>query len=331
MSRIIRPVCFLLCIPSGAVLVAKSYGLIEMHISVPWIVVPCCVALLLIWLRSRARHQELAADLLIGFAAGLVGTLSYDIVRVPFTVIGYRVFAPIYSYGVFTLDAEISTRFSDVAGWLYHFSNGITFGIMYALVFSRSHWLSAIVWALILETIMVVTPLGKIYSIRSNVPVLLIAYGAHVAYGLPLGLMIRDRDAVLSWLAKWPRLVWLALGMIAVAAAVGPLFSPELVARDKPARPAMFQVFNDSLIPNWIRVRREATVEVINSNSNSKAVTVLVRRSRVTGEPDEELQLSSGESRSLTFHQPGIYQVFVDRSGLVRSSFVIVEPLRDVP
>ena len=74
-----------------------------------------------------------------------MGTIGYDLFRLPFVASGLRVLAPIDSYGVLLLDAHTSSPLSGFAGWVYHFSNGIGFGIAYAAVaLGRRRWYWAV-------------------------------------------------------------------------------------------------------------------------------------------------------------------------------------------
>lgn len=55
--------------------------------------------------------------------------------------------------------AEYSTA-AHVIGWIYHFSNGATFGVMYLAIVGdgRRHWIWAVLFALGLELGMLFTP-----------------------------------------------------------------------------------------------------------------------------------------------------------------------------
>ncbi|MFQ5709506.1 MAG: hypothetical protein ACE5HO_18775, partial [bacterium] len=98
----------------------------------------------------------------------------------------------------------MSSRFTDVIGWTYHFSNGITFGIMYALFMRKRHWLWAIVWAFILETIAVLSPFANIFALVGDYYKLGVAYMGYVAYGLPLGWLAYKWNASRDWLFTVP-------------------------------------------------------------------------------------------------------------------------------
>ncbi|MGH8976421.1 MAG: hypothetical protein ACRD0C_24800 [Acidimicrobiia bacterium] len=103
--------------------------------------VPCVAALA--GLAVRARRSPALADVLVaGAAGGFVGTLGYDLFRLPFVVAGLRVLAPIDSYGMLLLDASESSPWTETTGWGFHVLNGVGFGIAYAALARprRRHW-----------------------------------------------------------------------------------------------------------------------------------------------------------------------------------------------
>src|SRR5512132_1905850 len=110
----LRVGCFLLCATSVGALLAKVYGVAPMHLAALVAALPATVALALIWVAaSRAKRTDLADALAIGLVAGLAATLGYDIARVPFHLAGQRIFAPIAAFGVWVLDADRSSRFTE--------------------------------------------------------------------------------------------------------------------------------------------------------------------------------------------------------------------------
>ena len=64
-------------------------------------------------------------------------------------------------------DSQFSLA-AHVVGWAYHFSNGITFGVMYMAMIgeaSRRSWLWAILLATGLELAMLITPYAGFFGI----------------------------------------------------------------------------------------------------------------------------------------------------------------------
>jgi hypothetical protein len=319
----LRALCFALCVPSGGSLLAKVYGLAPMPVGALWVALPCSAALVAVWLwAARSGRRPLADALAIGFAGGLLGTLAYDVVRVPFHLAGQRIFAPISAYGVWIADAAASSRFTEVVGWAYHFSNGITFGVMYTIWVRGRHWGWAILWGLTLETIALASPFAEIFHLSGNYRAIGIAYLGHVAYGLPLGVLAQRWEATRDYLAALPGSVkWTAALMAAVALA-GPLVTPELARRDARAVAGEFRVEGSGLNPDWLRLDKGGAVRVL--NPEPARATVVVRQ---TG---QALSVEGGGRAEVTFDQPGVYQLFVQSAARTRSSFVIVEPVEQV-
>lgn len=318
----LRVICFLACMSSGGALLGKVYGLASMQLLGLAVALPCGVGLLGVWFWARRTAREALADALtIGFLGGLLGTFGYDLFRVPFHLLGLRVFAPISAFGVWLADAPSSSRLTEVLGWSYHFSNGITFGIMYALFMRERHWGWAVLWALVLETIAVLSPFGRIFLLAGNYYAIAIAYAAHIAYGLPLGLLVWRWNATRDWLARVPAFLKWAAAALACAALGGPLFSPERDQQDARTALGEFRVEGERLNPGWLRIERGGDVRV--HNPDAEAVSVLVKPNGAS------VRIAGGQTGTFSFSRTGIYQIFVETERRSQSSFIIVEPVED--
>ncbi|MFD8707357.1 hypothetical protein ACFV1W_33035 [Kitasatospora sp. NPDC059648] len=139
----------------------------------------------------RPRLSRVHRALVTGTVGGLIGTLGYDLFRVPFALAGLRLFAPVDTYGVLALDADSSSPRTGLLGWAFHFSNGIGFGISYAVIASGRRWQWGLAWGLMIETIAVASPVAGVYALR-GAGLIAIAYAGHLAYGAPLGLLVAD-------------------------------------------------------------------------------------------------------------------------------------------
>ncbi len=324
----LRSLCFLACIPSGGALLAKVFGVATLQSVTVFVFLPGALFLIVVWAlgRQNGRHILYQA-LIIGFWGGLLGTLAYDAIRVPFLVLlGQRVFGPISVYGVWLAEADISSRLTEVLGWGYHFSNGITFGIMYALFMRGRHWFWAILWAFILETIAIASPFAEIFNLSGNYGAIGIAYLGHVAYGLPLGWLVYKWDEVLAWkkdesvLLRW--LIPVASILIMAFIVLSPLVRPSWVERESRAMANTLLVESERLNPDWVRIERGDDVRI--QNDGDEMVTVLNKTA------DTSLLLSARGEETITFLEPGIYQLHIVTDGQSRSSFVIVEPVEAV-
>ena len=322
-TRALRLACALACIPSGGALLAKMYGLASMQAVTLWLFVPCAIALVAVWAWGRrGGPTEVADALAIGALGGLLGTFGYDLIRVPFLLGGLRVFAPIEAYGVWIAGAAQSSVWTLLTGWAYHFSNGITFGIMYALVARGRHWGWGVAWAMLLETIALFSPFGPIFNLSSNPVAIGIAYLGHVAYGLPLGLLVQRWDRTRSWLESIPRGMKVAALVFCVLALLAPALRSEAQARDTRRIEASFRVEGLHLNPDWVRVDRGDPLGLVNPSDTTVYLDFMP--------DDRSVVLTAGERATVVPDSSGIFGIHVRRaSGRTHSSFLIVEPVED--
>jgi hypothetical protein len=171
------------------------------------------LGLLCITLLWRVKGQKEIPNLLIsGLWAGCLATLAYDIVRVPIAHSGIPVFKAISYFGTILMGVQTPTPLSEAIGWGYHLSNGVSFGLMYAAVIPNPSPISAIIWGLTLEVVMLFTPYAEVFGYRRDAKFLAITIGSHVIYGLVLWLALRYAMAPNSRLNTKQ----LALGFIGV-------------------------------------------------------------------------------------------------------------------
>lgn len=319
----LRALCMLACVPSAGALLLKVYGVMPMQTAILYLYLPCVVFLTGVWLAGAGgRYKPVREAISIGILAGLLATFAYDLTRVPFLLFGQRVFMTINTYGVWISDAGQSSRFTDVIGWAYHFSNGIAFGIMYALFMRGRHWLWAVVYACLLETIALSSPFRPIFSLSGNWQAIGILYLGHVAYGIPLGLLCQHWDASRRWLEGIGRPVILGFWGLFVLALAHPIIAPDDVARDKRRTHGELTVEGKRLNPDFLRIRHGE--HAVFGNPTAEAVSVLIKNR------NERIRVPAGGVTSRVFPDQGIYQVLVETDGRTRSSFVIVEDVEDL-
>lgn len=314
----LRWIALALCAPSGASLLVHLFGSAPLSATVPFVVLPSLVGLVVVaWLAVRRGDTDLAHMLQVGLAGGLVGTIAYDLYRVPFQWAGHRVFVPIQIYGIWILDAHSSTPLTDLVGRLYHFSNGITFGIAYALCVPGRHWIGGIVWGLILETIALVTPFGRIFALRGNVSALAIAYTGHIAYGLPLGWLTHRWQSVAQRIQAVPRSLYrtaLALGAAALC-----VVTVSAVDNSRPRD--RFTIESTGINPDILRVEHGDLVSLYNPGGKPRVVDVPAYRKSFT--------VRAGRAVDLGARRTGIFQIRLHNVAGTRSSFLVVEPVSD--
>ena len=304
---LIRYTCFLACGASVGALLLKVWGVMPMQQAFLWLTVPAILFVLWLWRRRGPVGEAIS----VGFAAGLVASIAYDLARIPFVIAGMRVFATISIFGVWLLDVPTNSNLTETAGWLYHYSNGISFGIMYALFGKGRHWGWAVVWACALETLALASPFGAIFGFTGDWKPMGIAYLGHVAYGIPLGRMVRNWQSTCESLDAMPRRVQATLTLAAIGAIGWMLHTANPVVK-----PASFEIDGVRLVPDIQRIARGSSIEY--RNAGAPAPVMLAGR-----EWKVENRLA------VPMDRPGIYQTWVRHEGRSRSSFVIVEPVEE--
>jgi hypothetical protein len=309
-----RAVVFVIAGGSIAALLADLFAVAPMHLvfwaaSVPSMVL---LAILVGWrggspnrwgslLRIPAMPEDLRRRIRVGAFGGLLGTLGYDVVRVPFALAGQRLFAPIDSYGILIADAYASSGWTATLGWLYHLSNGVTFGIAYAAIAARRPWIWGVAWGLLLESVAVFSPFAVRYAIAGHVAPIVTAYLAHVFYGYPLGRVVQNLDAADEGLRRWGRRS-VAVLLVAASLAIVGWHRPwdrtpaeaAAVGLGTPGRPAAV-VRLDRFEPEWLRVRAGGCV-LIDNRSDRAYATPFGR-------------VEAAAHSMLCFDRPGAYRV----------------------
>lgn len=289
-------------------LLAWVYDLGPFHVWFWTVAAPGAVALLgiAVWASTRKTGSDVHKLLSVALLAGLVGTLAYDLFRVPFVVVGgLRLLSPIESYGVLLVNTSASSGLTDFAGWSYHFSNGVGFAVTYAALARGRHWVWGVVWAMILETGTLVTPFANDYDLAGKWDVIAIAYAAHIPYGMALGLLLqryRSTFGVFHESARRPGRWALASTIVVLALWLQPWQShrPDFLASSDQAA-----IVNETMHPEFVRIAPRDCFSLFNADdvaylldqpsnrpmidSNTSApvcfdVTSVVRL-RVTGRP----------------------------------------------
>ncbi len=271
------------------------------------------------WLWAwRDDDTDFLLRIRVGLVGGLLGTIGYDLFRIPFDIAGANTLAPIRVYGLWTTGSSGSTLWTDLAGFSYHLSNGVTFAWIYAIVMLRRHWAWAIGWGLLLETLAVLSPFGEVFAIRKATYGLVLAYLGHVWYGLPLGLLCQDPERLRRWRVFGVR-AWGAgaLGNACVCA----WFVLFQYAGVRAAPPSAITIGPESIRPTW----RDASIteSLLLTNPTASELEVLVRTPTIGGHTIHRYSIAAQAQHDLALDFPGIYQIQVfDRPW--RSVFIAV-------
>lgn len=308
-----------LALLSVAPLLAWVYGLGPFALWYWWLTAPALVLLAgsALVISRDPGQTALAGALRAGAIGGLLGTIGYDLVRVPFEAAGVRVLSPIDSYGLLLMGAESSSPVTGFAGWFFHATNGVCFGVAFAMVAAGKRLPWAVGWAMVLETATIVTPFVDRYGLAGRYELMAVAYGAHLAYGIPLGMACRDPQRFGRHLDEIaPHAAAGALGAAVVALGMWqrPWAVPPAIAagRDVAAGPSAV-VRGGGFSPNWLRVRPGGCVGLRNDDAAAHRV-----------EPSGRA-LAPGAATRLCLAGVGVHRVKVD--GAARSGgFVLVDP-----
>ena len=208
-----RWLVFVLAVSSIACLLADFYRLCPMRIFTPFIFLPALLALFAFAALDRWHGDgQLWRAVSVGLIAGLLAAVAYDVFRLPFVfakewgvesvVPPMQLFKVFPRFGAMVLGQPIEqpaySLAAHIIGWMYHFSNGATFGVMYLAIIgdgSRRHWAWAVLFALALELGMLFTPYPNVFNIPVTTRFVIVTVAAHAVFGLGLGLSVR-------WLAS---------------------------------------------------------------------------------------------------------------------------------
>ena len=221
--------------------------------------------------RRAGIYPALQVAIAAGVLAGIAATVSYDLARIPFLAVGYRLFAPVSTYGILITNGTTSSPLTETIGWAYNFMNGIGFAVAYAMFGLGRKWWWAIPFALALETMTIVTPYADMYGLRGKVDVIAIAYGAHLFYGAILGVVVQ-RAASWRSAGESPVPAWWALAAVAAVLIVlnRPWTTFTYLAPASQLAPAPAAVVSNGIFqPDWLRVGPGGCVLLENRDARS--------------------------------------------------------------
>jgi hypothetical protein len=212
-SPLWRAGVFFLAATSIWCLLAEFYGLCSMRTFTFYILGPSTGILLGLALYDRfAGARYLWRAVVIGSIAGLTAAVAYDVFRLPFVIAAIDKVGPGWlrlplfkvfpRFGAMILGQPFTAGQTDsqftltahVVGWVYHFSNGLTFGVMYMALIgeaTRRSWMRAVLLAVGLEVAMLVTPYTQFFGIGMTVKFVVATISAHLIFGVALGLLCR--------------------------------------------------------------------------------------------------------------------------------------------
>jgi hypothetical protein len=209
-----RTIVFFLAATSIWCLLAEFYGLCSMRTFTFAILIPATVLLIGITAMDyRFGDRRLFRAVVIGAIGGFLAAISYDIFRLPWVVgasdhlgpwwLRLPLFKVFPRFGAMILGQPYTattpesqfTLAAHLVGWFYHFSNGITFGVMYMAMIgdaTRRSWLWAILLAAGLELAMLFTPYLDYFKLSMTALFVAVTLTAHMIFGVAMGLYTRN-------------------------------------------------------------------------------------------------------------------------------------------
>lgn len=177
---------------------AAQAGYAKMDTLATHVLIPSVALLLAILVVSFLRgHHRLARRLLVGAGAGGLATIGLEIVRMTSFHLGGMPGDLPRLMGVLLTDRFMlgPSPLSDTLGWLYHFWNGASFGILFAVLLGRRSLGWAIGFAQLIGIGFLLSPAVKALGIGFmglDMPTMPLTVAiAHLVYGILLGSLTR--------------------------------------------------------------------------------------------------------------------------------------------
>jgi hypothetical protein len=188
----LRVVGAILALISLASLLSHVFNLLSMAFFLTFFGVPSILLLILLAAYAKKIDQGIFLRCLwIGLVGGFVGTCAYDLIRWGLNLsqlFDYNGFKAIHIFGSWISGKPVGTTEAAVAGWIYHFWNGLSFGVFYTLAFGRRHWLFGVGYGLFMEACML--GLFPIFlKVTDRFDFIMLSLIGHLFYGLGLGLI----------------------------------------------------------------------------------------------------------------------------------------------
>jgi hypothetical protein len=186
----LRAASFVCASISLVALLAHIAGVLEMRYFLFFFGIPSLLLLMAIAAYARLIDAAVLVNVLeVGLIAGIAATIAYDLARLILMethIFDYDSYRAITIFGSWITQTPSTTWQSFVAGWTYHYWNGISFSIMYMVLFARRHWLWGVGYGLVMEMCM----LGlfpTFLPISSPAGFVALSLTGHVVYGAVIG------------------------------------------------------------------------------------------------------------------------------------------------
>ena len=177
---------------SSAAFWLHMLNLVRMPYFINFVGYPAIVLMLVLGVYSWKHELSFWHRLRAGLVGGAAGLLAYDGIRFGVYSLHLFEFYPFVTHRIFgylITGEPLESTASAIAGWTYHFWNGFSFAIIYALIAGGARWYWGLAWAMILEVAMLFT-YPTYLDINFNLGFVLLSLVGHGAYGIALGLTV---------------------------------------------------------------------------------------------------------------------------------------------
>jgi len=183
-----------LALASGAALVVHIVGGVSLRLMLALAMSVVVLAATFVWRRATVRQRRwLARRVTVGAASGGLGVVVYDITKTVLSQLDawrYNPFEAVRVFGVLIAGPHASLRTVYAAGVAYHVLNGISFGVVFCLLWGERGILAGMIWGLFLECFQLTLFPGWL-DIRAIGEFQRISVLSHLAYGATLGACCR--------------------------------------------------------------------------------------------------------------------------------------------
>lgn len=143
----------------------------------------------------------------VGLWGGTLATIVYDGVRAIVersAIFGYNWYVPILLFGSWITGLPKEDPVAVTAGWAYHYWNGATFGIMYALALGPVRWWWGVAYGIFLEACMLgLFPM--FLRVTNKFDFVAISMIGHIFYGAVLGWAVQRYTLPSQRVPLWSR------------------------------------------------------------------------------------------------------------------------------
>jgi len=154
--------------------------------------IPSLLAILGLGVYAKKIKEEILVNgIWVGLLAGLIATIAYDGIRYFIErshLLGYNGFVPILMFGNWITGQPTTSLAAHIAGWTYHYWNGVTFGVIYTLAVGRKVWWWGIGYGILMECCMLgLFPM--FLRVSSKFDFIAVSMIGHIFYGATLGIL----------------------------------------------------------------------------------------------------------------------------------------------